>query len=271
MKIALIITYFGKFPWYFRYFIHSCRYNLSIDFFIITDNAAPASLPPNVYFINRSMEATKQQIEEKLGLKVTIDFPYKLCDFKPAYGLIFSDLIKTYDFWGHGDIDVIYGNIRGFMTDELLQQHDLVAVRHDFLTGYFTLFRNCPKMNELFRHSKDYEKIFESSRHFCFDETNFSFELFAEGIPFNEIHTEVESMTHVVKKLHDQKYINAYFNFHVIEGNPGRLRWDNGILTYRNRFEVMLYHMVRFKTVCVPSTPAKIPDVFHISPTRIYA
>jgi len=27
----------------------------------------------------------------KLGFKVTINNPYKLCDFKPAYGLFFEE------------------------------------------------------------------------------------------------------------------------------------------------------------------------------------
>ena len=271
MKIAMIITYFGEFPWYFKYFIHSCRYNLSVDFFIITDNEVQENFPPNVHIVKKSMSETINLIEQKLGLKVDIFFAYKLCDFKPAYGVIFSELIEGYDFWGHGDLDVIYGNIRNFMTDELLSEHDLISVRHDFLTGFFTLFRNCTKMNELFRQSKDYEKIFKSPRHFCFDETNFTVEQFNEGIPYTEIQTEIESMTHVVKKLQEQNYLNAYFNFHVIEGNPGRLRWKSGTLTYKKEFEIMLYHMVRFKKYCVPTKMTKIPDVFYISPTRIYA
>jgi hypothetical protein len=37
-KIALIIAYMGNFPWYFPYFLHSCRYNPDIDFLIFTDN-----------------------------------------------------------------------------------------------------------------------------------------------------------------------------------------------------------------------------------------
>ena len=37
-KIAMITCWYGSFPWYFPYFIHSCTYNPSIDFYIITDN-----------------------------------------------------------------------------------------------------------------------------------------------------------------------------------------------------------------------------------------
>ena len=37
-RIVFIITYIGKHPWYFPYFLYSCRYNPTIDFLIFTDN-----------------------------------------------------------------------------------------------------------------------------------------------------------------------------------------------------------------------------------------
>jgi hypothetical protein len=40
-RILFIITYMGQFPWYFPYFLHSCRYNPTIDFLIFTDNNEP--------------------------------------------------------------------------------------------------------------------------------------------------------------------------------------------------------------------------------------
>ncbi len=269
-KILLLICYYGKFPWYFPYFLHSCMYNLSVDFIIITDNHYKHELPANVSIINMPWGKIKRMIGRRLGLNVQIESPYKLCDFKPAYGFIFPELIKGYDFWGHGDIDVIFGNIRKFITNETLNNHDLVNVRHDVLAGYFTLFKNHPKMNELFRCSKDYKKVFTSPDYYNFDEVNFRFSESLDGISYQYIHSEIESMTRVVKRLDKENYIRAYFDFHVIEGYPGRLTWKKGILTYKNRFEVMLYHMVRFKRACKQTRMKTIPDTFHISPTRIY-
>jgi len=60
-----------------------------------------------------------------LGFEVDIESEYKLCDFKPAYGLIFSEHFKDYDFWGYCDIDIIFGNIRAYMTDVLLNEYDI--------------------------------------------------------------------------------------------------------------------------------------------------
>lgn len=35
-KIALITCWYGYYPWYFPYFIHTCSYNPAIDFILIT-------------------------------------------------------------------------------------------------------------------------------------------------------------------------------------------------------------------------------------------
>ena len=57
----------------------------------------------------------------------------------------------------------------------------------------------------------------------------------------------------------------------MIEGLPGKIRWKKGKLIYKNKFEVLLYHMILFKKVYKPkSRIIKIPNEFRISPTRIY-
>ena len=124
-SIALLTCWYGSYPWYFPYFIHSCIYNPTVDFYIITDNTETIpNKPDNVKIIYKTIDEFKKNASEKLGFQVCIDNAYKLCDFKPAYGFIFSEILKEYDFWGHGDIDMVYGNIREFMTEELLQNHD---------------------------------------------------------------------------------------------------------------------------------------------------
>ena len=114
-KIIILICYYGEFPWYFSYFLHSCKYNPTIDFLIFSDIKHTYHLPVNVMIVNKSIEEIKTLTSKKLGFKINIDFPYKLCDYKPAYGLIFEDYTRGYNFWGQSDIDVIYGNIRNFM------------------------------------------------------------------------------------------------------------------------------------------------------------
>lgn len=272
-SIVIIIPYFGKLPWYFSYFLHSCKFNPTVHFLIIADdNSYDSKLPKNVLLIHQTLNDLKKRIAQKLNISVSIPDAYKLCDFKPAYGKIFSEYISGYNFWGMGDIDVIYGNIRNFITESVLSKYDVITVRHDFLVGYFSLYRNCKKVNELFMQSKDYIKVFTNDKHFCFDECNFAFWKLDHDICFEDVadQCEIESMTHVVKKLHRQHQINVYFDVHAIEGVSGNLVWENGKMIFKRQFEILLYHLILLKKIYSRSPPNFIPNKFRISPTRIY-
>jgi hypothetical protein len=272
-SLAFIIPYIGSLTWYFPYFLHSCKYNPSIDFYIYTDNPIiNVKVPENVRFINYTLDEFNKDATEALGFSVNIEHAYKLCDFKPAYGFIFSELIKKHDFWGYCDIDVIWGNIRSFMTDEILTDYDVISARHDYLTGCFALYKNNKEMRELFMQSKDYQKVFISNENFFFDETNFAFKEFEAGIHYSRIITEVESMTHVVRRLEENGKLKPYFEFQIVEGFAGNMLWDHGTLIYRKEFESMLYHMVRFKRKYSEETDLNktIPDRFRIGKKKIY-
>jgi len=85
-KILLIVCYYGKLPWYFRYFIHSCKYNATIDFLIITDDTTyKRPIPDNVRFVYKTLKDLSSLVCAKMGFEVAILYGYKLCDFKPAY------------------------------------------------------------------------------------------------------------------------------------------------------------------------------------------
>ena len=133
------------------------------------------------------------------------------------------------------------------MTDELLQEYDIISARHDYLTGCFALYRNNPQMREMFTQSKDYRKVFTDPRNFFFDETAFAFEAFAKNLHYSQIPTEVESMTHVVRRLQEENKLKAYFEFQIVEGFAGNMLWNKGKLIYRKEYEALLYHLVRFK------------------------
>lgn len=271
-SIAIVICYFGKLPWYFDYYVHSCSYNPSVDVYVIIDDTSYTKrIPSNIKIINATLTDVSRLASEKLGFEICIQNAYKLCDFKPAYGVIFGDLLKKYDFWAFGDIDVIYGNIRNFLTETILGEFDLISVRPDWIPGCFLLFRNEPKMNSLFKMSKDYRKVFTSTKHFCFDETNFAHDAFTEGQPYTDVITEIESMMHVVKRAQEDKLIKPYFDLHIVDGLPGRIKWVSGKLTYRDKYEILLYHLIRLKRIYKPAVaPHQIPAEFNISPTRVY-
>jgi len=271
-SIAFLICWHGNYPWYFPYFLHSCRYNPTVDFLIFSSNTdIELDLPENVKILPFTLEQFRADAGKTLGFEVAVESGYKLCDFKPALGCIYADYIKKYDFLGYCDIDVIFGNIRLFMTNELLNDYDIISARHDYLTGCFALYRNNPYMRELFKQSKDYQKVFTDPRNFFFDETNFAFEEFEQGLHYSQIHTDVESMTHVVRRLQEENKLKAYFEFQIIEGFAGNMLWNEGQLIYRKEFEAMLYHLVRFKRKYSEPTDLQriIPNKFRIGKQKI--
>jgi len=247
-KISLINCYFGKFPWYFPFFIKSCVTNPTIDFIIFSDAVYTDTLPVNVRIIPLDLSAFNLMATKKLGFDISLKKAYKLCDFKPAYGVIFSEYLNGYDFWGMCDIDIILGRIREFMTEELLDEYDVINTRHDYLTGSFMLFRNTGAINNLFTKSKDYIKVFTSDKHYCFDECNFKHAQIENEMNIFDIDCEIESMEHVIRKEMEFGSINVFFDFLVVDGLSGKLKWDNGLLSYSNKFEILLYHLIQYKS-----------------------
>lgn len=196
-KILLIIPYFGKFNNYFTLFLNSVRYNPTINFLIFTDDTTSYSYPDNVRVVYTSFYEIRREFEKCLGFNVALDTPYKLCDFKPAYGYVFSKYLDGYDFWGYCDTDIIFGNIRSFITDYMLSNYYKILSR-----GHFSLWKNCQRMNEFFMTSTEgsYQTVFKSKLNFSFDEwgargvSNYLKKklpenLFWDEIPFDDIST----------------------------------------------------------------------------------
>ena len=92
----------------------------------------------------------------------------KLCEYKQAYGYILKDYIKGYDFWGYGDLDLVYGDIRHFLTDNVLTRQFLLG------WGHLTLLRNDEDATTYFMKQQngyqDYRDAFTTSKITYFDE-----------------------------------------------------------------------------------------------------
>jgi hypothetical protein len=89
----------------------SCKYNPSIRWVFYTDCEFPSTVPANVEFVRGSLREFEHLVERKTGMNVALELPYKLCDYKPGFGLIFEDYLDGVDFWGHCDVDLVWGNI----------------------------------------------------------------------------------------------------------------------------------------------------------------
>ncbi|PKB17080.1 DUF6625 family protein [Flavobacterium sp. 5] len=244
-KIVLLNCYLGRLPWYFDFFLKSCETNPTIDFIIFSNDEKKRDIPQNVKLVKFSIEAFNLLASQKLNLDIKIANAYKICDFKPAFGIIFQDEISNYDFWGVCDIDLVFGRIREFMTDDLLDNYDVISVKDSFPSGYFLLFRNSTTVNHLYEKSKDYAYIFTSNENYCFDECGGAYDDVVLGKNILETSTKTESIHHVLIK--EQNNIRVHFDLFIIEGTPGKIKWENGILSYKDEYEVLLYHFSCYK------------------------
>ena len=106
---------------------------------------------------------------QKLGFEPCIPTAYKLCDFKPAYGFLFEDYIQDYEYWGHCDCDLVFGNLEKVLSPVLDKDYDKI-----FAAGHLTIYKNTFDNNRRFMKSLEgreiYREAFTTSRIYVFDE-----------------------------------------------------------------------------------------------------
>jgi hypothetical protein len=283
-SIVLITCWYGPYPWYFPYFVNSIGFSPTINFIIVTDNTEEINnKPDNLKIVYRTIDELKDDFSSKLGFIVNIDSPYKLCDFKPAYGFLFQYIINDYEFWGHTDLDIVFGDVRGFMTNELLQNCDVISCRHDYTAGYFTLYRNTDYCNMLFTKSNAYQTVFSTSKNYWFDECGMLTgkpNLNHSGIVIKSINRQTnilnyrnvfQSMTYVVVKAARDEGLKVHFDFIILDGAVGDTSWKEGKVYYKDMFEAMFYHLILFKKTCKKKIAlSPIPDQFFFTTNEVY-
>lgn len=167
-KIAFLVPYFGKLPESFGMWLLSAGTNKDVSFIIVTDDHTEFAYPDNVAVIYSTWEEMKQRIQSHYDFDVVLDRPWKLCEYKSAYGEIFEKEFEGYDFWGHCDLDLIWGDIRHFISDEILEKYDKIGI-----WGHATLYRNNTEVNARYKTVTDevsYIDAFSNSKPYLLDE-----------------------------------------------------------------------------------------------------
>lgn len=165
-KIALIVLYYGELPQYTKLFFDSLKYNPTIDVLLFTDQEVKYD-GKNLIQYKGSFDNMVKRIQSNFEFKITCDRPYKLCDYRPAYGYIFKEELKEYDFWGHCDLDMILGNLRKYLPEQLLDKYSKI-----YQHGHLCLYKNTNENNIRFmeKGGKNYKEVFTTSISCIFDE-----------------------------------------------------------------------------------------------------
>jgi hypothetical protein len=176
---------FGEKPFnqgYFQMFLESARRS-GLDIAIVGSPVPPFSLPPNVRHVPITWEQFVALVRERILPEHTLEEmtlqsaePYKIIDFKPLFAYLFPEQVEGYDWWGHIDNDLILGDVRHFLTPEILSNYDIISGIGDFPGEYhtwgpFMLYRNTIVTNELFHLAKqDPFQLYGNQRPLFLDE-----------------------------------------------------------------------------------------------------
>lgn len=273
-KIIILIPYFGSWPNYIQIYNETCKYNSLIKICFITDLAPFENASKNICFFQLSFLQLKEKIENIFKITIPNHKPYKMCDFRPAYAVIFNDLIKDYDFWGYGDIDLIYGNLSKFLTKEVLQNNDIIAFRPDHLHGPFTLYKNSEFINNLFKKSENYIEIFKDNKYRSFDEFGTINFIMHSYNNINELPNDTISI--IALKEIQKGYVKAYMKLcckEKISDTNEIIKYDNGIvINQRTNEEYSFYHWVIEKRAKYFKYPKSdfVPNIYYVSQTGFY-
>ncbi|WP_404790608.1 DUF6625 family protein [Altericista sp. CCNU0014] len=250
-RIALVIVYVGPLPDYFRYFSESVARNrdIDLDVYLFTDRVSQPDLSGNLKQIPLTLEQFNKLASEKLEIPVSVNWGYKLSEFKPAFGVIFEEYLKDYDFWGYCDLDIIFGKISHFITEEILTNYDIINASEMQLVGHFILFRNNSTVTNLFRQTEDYIKIFtDNDRYYNFDESCMRF--YRRPFSFEELQetSQLASLYDIVMNLKEKYDLKIYMNVMCREEPPFDIIYRDGtFFDSITQKEFLYFHFVKAK------------------------
>lgn len=154
--ILFISPYFGQLPPWLPATLRTIADNASFHWLVPTDQPAPAALArvPNVTWLPIAPEAYMTRVQRVLGPFEIVPWKaYKIVDFKPILGPMFHEHAEGYEFWGHTDLDIFFGDLARFLDAEACHRYDIIGSHPTRICGPFNLYRNVPAVNELWRRN----------------------------------------------------------------------------------------------------------------------
>lgn len=265
--IAYIVPYFGSFPNLFPLWLNSCRYNTAVDWLVFTDDKTRFNYPENVHVEYMSFENLKVLVQSRFEYEIKLESPYKLCDYKIAYGDIFSDYLTGYDFWGFCDLDLIWGDIRHFLTDEVLSKFDKIGFQgHSMLVRNDVFYRTLYKC--VLKDGTSFKGIAQEPNNCMADEKFFNYLADELKIPSYQEVTFANLTTlfpnfRLTYLPDDEKKKNKHLIFKYQNGKLMRMAVVNNNV-YCDEF-MYIHFLKREIEVCVSSSS----DSFLIIPNKI--
>ena len=280
-RILKIIPYYGKLPVFWDIYMKSVEFNKDVlDVLIVTDIEISEALPANVKVEKMSFSQLQALISAKTGAAIDYHSAYKLCDLKPFLGKVFESQTRGYEFWAYGDIDLVFGDLKRYLKKEILDAHDIISFREDWLSGAFSIFRNREDVNTLYLRSPDWKVIIEKAGNTCFDECCAKYQKLRDGLnPLQCMELNLKGdfycWTTVIYAAEKQGLLKVYLREYVKESLPFDeiIEYRNGKIIAGGGIERAVYHFVYHKGFArhiIPDWKGIVPDHYYITTTGLY-
>jgi hypothetical protein len=263
-KIALLIPYFGKWPEWIELYFNSIERNSTIDFHFFTNCDSSISSSKNVFFHQMTFEEYKENAQNYLNVAINIPNPYKICDLRPFFGIIHQETIKNYDFFGWTDVDVLFGDIRSFYSDNILNQYEVLSTHKTRLSGHLALLRNNEKHRTIGYKIYNWKQTLQNPNFVGIDEHGITnalqmtlFDKIAEKFKFSKDNLILNLIrkTKTTKHYFVEQYTTPFTPIPWLDGSvnsaqPEEWYYEKGVITNkRDKGRKFIYiHFMNFKS-----------------------
>ncbi|PSN10260.1 hypothetical protein C7271_26265 [filamentous cyanobacterium CCP5] len=170
-RTCFLATHFGPLPPWLRLTLETFARNKDYKLLLFTDQKLRRAIAyENIAIHPYSLTAFNRLATEKTGVPISLERGYKICDLRPAFGVIFEDYLEGCDYWGHVDLDTFWGNLSAFLPRLMAQNYDIICGSPYHVGGPFCLYKNTEKINFLYRQNPTYSHAFTTSENVDFDE-----------------------------------------------------------------------------------------------------
>lgn len=255
--VKFISPHFGAFPSWINLTFETFSRNRDFELIVVTDQKTDKfSKYSNISFYHCSLEDFSNLAAQKTKTNVNIKRGYKICDFRPAFGVIFDEYLQNYDYWGHLDLDTFWGDMSSGLNHIIAKQYDIICAASHHVGGPFCLYKNTEKINNLYKKNSYYIHAFEVEKNVDFDEIGIKIDNngFEKTVRISEANREIDVfrgkqfylqdfdsswwIKQVKKAFPDDTYLYPAFEF-------GKGIWQDGkIFDFQQEKEYVFYHFI---------------------------